>query len=460
MPIHCPMLNDPSDDVAWMKRTDIQQADNGVAVPAGRWHRLSRLGLMASSVAGGMLAEGARHLAKGQVPTVSGMLLTPSNVQRVTNELAKLRGAAMKVGQLMSMDAGDLIPPVLSDMMSRLRSEAASMPMSQLVTVLDKAWGKDWSHRFERFSFTPSAAASIGQVHHAITRQGQSLAIKVQYPGVRESIDSDVDNVAALLRLTGLLPSTIEINRILDEAKKQLHAEANYQLEQDWMRRYAERLGATSAFLLPEPHIELTTPQVLAMTWVEGSPIESLASAPQALRDHVATLLFDLALKEIFEFRVLQSDPNFANYRFNQDEQKIVLLDFGATRALPETMVEGYRLLMQQGMAKNRTKMQEAATQIGYFSREMTAQQITAVMDLFEMACEPLCHRGPYDFAASNLPRRMHDIGMTLAMDRDYWHTPPIDALFLHRKLAGTYLLAARLQAQVDIGAMAKHYLV
>ena len=334
------------------------------------------------------------------------------------------------------------------------------MPMSQLVTVLDKAWGKDWSHRFERFSFTPSAAASIGQVHHAITRQGQALAIKVQYPGVRESIDSDVDNVAALLRLTGLLPSTIEINRILDEAKKQLHAEANYQLEQDWMRRYAERLGATSAFLLPEPHIELTTPQVLAMTWVEGSPIESLASAPQALRDHVATLLFDLALKEIFEFRVLQSDPNFANYRFNQDEQKIVLLDFGATRALPEAMVEGYRLLMQQGMAKNRTKMQEAATQIGYFSREMTAQQITAVMDLFEMACEPLCHRGHYDFAASNLPGRMHDIGMTLAMDRDYWHTPPIDALFLHRKLAGTYLLAARLQAQVDIGAMAKRYLV
>ena len=415
---------------------------------------------MASSVAGGMLAEGARHLAKGQVPTVSGMLLTPSNVKRVTNELAKLRGAAMKVGQLMSMDAGDLIPPALSDMMSRLRSEAVSMPMSQLVTVLDKAWGKDWSYRFERFSFTPAAAASIGQVHHAITRQGQALAIKVQYPGVRESIDSDVDNVAALLRLTGLLPSTIEINRILDEAKKQLHAEADYQLEQDWMRRYAERLGATSAFLLPEPHTELTTPQVLAMTWVEGSPIESLASAPQALRDHVATLLFDLALKEIFEFRVLQSDPNFANYRFNQDEQKIVLLDFGATRVLPETMVEGYRLLMQQGMAKNRTKMQEAATQIGYFSREMTAQQITAVMDLFEMACEPLCHRGPYDFAASNLPRRMHDIGMTLAMDRDYWHTPPIDALFLHRKLAGTYLLAARLQAQVDIGAMAKHYLV
>jgi len=414
---------------------------------------------MASSVAAGMLAEGTRHLAKGQVPTLSDMLLTPSNVKRVTNELAKLRGAAMKVGQLMSMDAGDLIPPAFSEMMSRLRNEAVSMPMSQLVTVLDKAWGSDWHTRFERFTFTPAAAASIGQVHHAITRRGQALAIKVQYPGVRESIDSDVDNVAALLRLTGLLPASVEITSILDEAKKQLHAEADYQREQGWMSHYAEQLAQMDGFVLPEPYPELTTPHVLAMTWVEGSPIESLASAPQVLRNHVAGMLFELALKEIFEFRVLQSDPNFANYRFNHHEQKIVLLDFGATRALPKGMVEGYRLLMRHGMAKNRIKMYEAATQIGYFSHEMSAQQIASVMNLFEMACEPLCHRGPYDFAASNLPRRMHDMGMTLAMDRDYWHTPPIDALFLHRKLAGTYLLAAKLKSCVDIGSLASKYM-
>ncbi len=433
--------------------------DRGVAVPAGRWNRLSRLGLMASSVAAGMLAEGARHIAKGQVPTMSDMLLTPANVKRVTNELAKLRGAAMKVGQLMSMDAGDLIPPVLSDMMARLRSEAVSMPMSQLVTVLDKAWGDGWSARFERFTFTPAAAASIGQVHHAITREGQALAIKVQYPGVKESIESDVDNVAALLRMTGLLPTTIEITSILSEAKKQLHAEADYQREQDWLQHYADQLGQMDEFLLPKPYPQLTTPHVLAMTWVEGCPIESLVNEPQALRNHVAAMLFDLALKEMFEFQVLQSDPNFANYRFNHDEQKIVLLDFGATRKLPMEMVEAYRSLMQSGIEKNRENMFQAATHIGYFSNEMSQQQINSVMELFEMACEPLRYRGLYDFAASSLPRRMHDVGMTLAMDRDYWHTPPIDALFLHRKLAGTYLLAARLKAQVDVAALSKEYL-
>ena len=434
--------------------------EDGVAVPAGRWRRLSRLGLMASTVAGGMLAEGARHLAKGNLPTISGMLLTPANARRVTNELSKLRGAAMKVGQLLSMDAGDLIPPALSEMMSRLRSNAVSMPMSQLVSVLEREWGKDWDANFDRFAFTPAAAASIGQVHRALTLDGSDLAIKVQYPGVKESIDSDVDNVAALLKISGLLPSSVDMTSILHEAKQQLHAEADYQREQDWLVRYADRLGETSKFLLPRPLPELTTPKVFAMTWVEGEPIESLVNSDQDLRNRVAKELFELSLQELFEFRVLQSDPNFANYRFNHEQQKIVLLDFGATRELPETIVQGYRRLMLAGLEKDRVKMYEAAAAIGYFGETLNQRQTNTVMDLFAMACEPLCYQGAYDFAASTLPKRMHDTGMTLALDRDFWHTPPIGALFLHRKLAGIYLLAARLRAQVDIGALAKHYVL
>ena len=414
---------------------------------------------MASTVAGGMLAEGARHLAKGNVPTLSDMLLTPANARRVANELSRLRGAAMKVGQLLSMDAGDLIPPVLADMLSRLRNDAVSMPMSQLVLVLEREWGKDWSRHFDRFSFTPAAAASIGQVHHAVTTDGLELAIKVQYPGVKASIDSDVDNVAALLRVSGLLPSSVELTDILEEAKAQLHAEADYQQEQYWLACYSDRLGKATDFIIPKPHSSLTTPHVLAMTWVDGDPIESLVNDADDLRNRVAEKLFELVLKELFEFHVLQSDPNFANYRFNRARQHIVLLDFGATRALPLMIVEGYRKLMRAGLAKNRATMHEAATEIGYFGLEMNQQQINTVMDLFEMACEPLCHIGAYDFATSTLPRRMHDLGMTLALDRDFWHTPPIDALFLHRKLAGMYLLAARLRAKVDIGDLARKYL-
>lgn len=155
------------------------------AVPGSRLSRLARLGGLASGVAGGMLAEGLRQLAQGRRPSVSELLLTPANARRVTDQLAQLRGAAMKVGQLLSMDAGDLLPPELADILARLRADARPMPMSQLVTVLEASWGPGWEKQFRRFSFTPMAAASIGQVHAAETLDGQPLAIKVQYPGVR-----------------------------------------------------------------------------------------------------------------------------------------------------------------------------------------------------------------------------------------------------------------------------------
>lgn len=437
----------------------MEKNQRGLTVPAGRWSRLARLGVMASTVAGGMLAEGARQLARGERPKVNAMLLTPANARRVADELSRLRGAAMKVGQLLSMDAGDLIPPALAEILARLRSDAFSMPMSQLVVILEQAWGKDWSEHFERFSFTPAAAASIGQVHEATTREGKRLAIKVQYPGVRESIDSDVDNVAALLRISGLLPAAFDLRGILDDAKQQLHAEADYRAEGAWLKTYADHLGPHAGFLIPELYGELATSNILAMTWVEGVSIESLVLESQSLRDRVAHQLFDLVFRELFDFKLTQSDPNFANYRFNRETQQLVLLDFGATRAIPASFSGSYRDLMHGAMRGDRQSMFAAAESIGYFNQDMTFEQQALVMDIFEMACEPLCCQGPYDFATSGLPRRMHDAGMALALDRDFWHTPPIDALFLHRKLAGTFLLAARLKARVDMGALAKVYL-
>lgn len=109
------------------------------SVPGSRLSRLIRFGSLASGVASGMLAEGARQLAQGKRPALSDLLLTPGNVQRVANQLSQLRGAAMKVGQLLSMDAGDLLPRELSDILSRLRSDAHPMPMSQLVAVLNES---------------------------------------------------------------------------------------------------------------------------------------------------------------------------------------------------------------------------------------------------------------------------------------------------------------------------------
>ena len=215
------------------------------SVPRNRMSRFARLGGMAGGIAGGMIAEGLRQLSRGNLPSPADLVLTPANARRVAEQLASLRGAAMKLGQLLSMDSGALLPPELAQILARLRADARPMPMSQLVGALVRTWGSDWEKGFRRFSFTPLAAASIGQVHAAVTGDGRHLALKVQYPGIRESIDSDVDNVATLLRVTRLLPRELEISPLLEEAKRQLHEEADYFAE----RGTVARIGQTQVQL-------------------------------------------------------------------------------------------------------------------------------------------------------------------------------------------------------------------
>lgn len=442
-----------------MKNSDVPDDPGSSRVPGGRLSRFSRLGTLATTVAGGMLAEGARQLAQGKRPKASELLLTLGNAKRVADQLAQLRGAAMKVGQLMSMDAGDILPPELTDILARLRSDAKPMPLSQLSVILERNWGKGWNNRFRQFSFQPLAAASIGQVHSAHTKDERHLALKIQYPGIRESIDSDVDNVAMLLRVSGLLPKTLNIKPLLDEAKAQLHMEADYAQEAAWLKQYRELLAGSEHFTLPEVHDDYCTTDILAMSFVEGVPVESLTGAAQADRDRIMHLLIELMFREIFEFRLIQTDPNFANYQYNAETRQLVLLDFGATRVYSEQVAEAYRSLMSGAIQGDRTRMLAAAESIGFFGEEIRAEQREAVVDVFMQACEPLCYAGAYDFGDTQLAARIRDVSMELSTEKEYWHTPPADAIFLHRKLGGMYLLAARLKARVNIRELFTPYL-
>lgn len=430
------------------------------SVPGSRLSRLIRFGSLASGVASGMLAEGARQLAQGKRPALSDLLLTPGNVQRVANQLSQLRGAAMKVGQLLSMDAGDLLPRELSDILSRLRSDAHPMPMSQLVAVLNESWGKGWEGRFERFSFTPLAAASIGQVHAAQGKDGQRLAIKVQYPGVRESISSDVDNVATLLSISGLLPKGMDVAPLLEEAKRQLQDEADYLKEAGHLRHFHQLLADSPDFLVPRVYTEFSSPTILVMSFVDGVAMESLEHAPQAERDRIIALLFGLLMREVFEFQCVQTDPNFANYRYQRDTGRMVLLDFGATRRYARNSTEAFRRLLIAGLREDRAAISDAALAVGYFQPETLPRHRALLTDLIAQACEPLRHQGAYDFAASDLAVRLRDAGWKLGADRDFWGTPPVDVLFLHRKMGGLYLLAAKLKARVDVRSLFEPYLI
>jgi predicted unusual protein kinase regulating ubiquinone biosynthesis (AarF/ABC1/UbiB family) len=406
-----------------------------------------------------MLAEGMRQVARGNLPSTADLVLTPANAMRVSEKLSELRGAAMKVGQLLSMDAGDILPAELAAILARLRADARPMPMSEVVMVMQESFGQGWENHFKRFSFTPMAAASIGQVHTAITQGDRQLALKIQYPGISQSIDSDVDNVATLLNISRLVPNGLDLQSLLQEAKRQLHQEADYQMEAANLRRFAIALKDTPEFMVPDVDEDFTRKNILAMDFLEGEPIESLKGTTQAVRDQIVVLLLELLFRELFEFGMIQTDPNFANYLYNPSTRQLGLLDFGATRHYPASVTEGYRGLLDAALRADRAAMSESAEAIGYFRKDIHKRQRTAVIELFVLATEPARTTGQYDFGASDLAARIRDAGMALSFDQGYWHTPPADAVFLHRKLGGLYLLAACLRAKVDVRVILERYL-
>jgi predicted unusual protein kinase regulating ubiquinone biosynthesis (AarF/ABC1/UbiB family) len=425
-------------------------------VPAGRIERLARFGWMAGEFAAGGLIEGTRRLFGGEAADAASALLNPESAKRLAQRLARLRGAAMKLGQLLSLESADVLPPEFAEALALLRASADTMPASQVRRVLGREYGKGWEERFRSFDWEPVASASIGQVHEAVAVDGRRLALKIQYPGVARSIDSDVNNVAALLRMSRLLPGDVDLSGILAEAKRQLRQEADYFAEADHLRRYGALLAGESGLRVPAAHGDLTTLRVLAMDFVEGEPIETLAEqgAPQARRDAVGAALERLVFRELFEFHFMQTDPNFANYLIESGTDRIALLDLGSAREVPAELAARYAAIVRATIAGDRAAIRAGAEAIGYLAPGEREDRARGVEDLILLICEPLRHAGVYDFGRSKLPSRVRDLGFDLAFRKGFLRPPPPETVFLHRKLVGSFLLCARIRARVDVHAL------
>lgn len=440
---------------------NLPKRSRAARIPQGRLSRLAGLGSLAGGIAGNLLVEGGRQLVRGQRPEMIDLLLTPGNLNRLADRLARMRGAAMKVGQLLSMDAGTLLPPELARVLARLQADAAYMPQSQLVSVLEANWGRDWTDAFSHFSFRPVAAASIGQVHEARTVDGRHLAVKVQYPGVRRSIDSDIDNVCALLRMSGLLPSQLDVAPLVEEARTQLRHEADYRLEGQKLVSYRDKLqqfDEREAIRVPLYHADRSTADILCMSFMEGVPLEAWIQRRPEEADRLMTLLLELFFAELLDFHAVQTDPNPANFLVEPASGRMILLDFGAVREFSPEFVSRYHRAIDAAVSRDRGALRDSLQALGFIGRNSEADNLEVVLDIFMLAAEPLRTRGPYDFGRSDLARRIQSRGLSISRDPRAWHTPPADVLFLHRKMGGLYLLAARLGARVEVGRLFSHY--
>ena len=428
------------------------------AVPQSQIVRFLRLGTMSASIAGNMLASASSDILLGKKPTLQELLVTSKNMRKFVSQLSYLRGAALKLGQLLSLEGGDFIPAPISKILDEVRNDAYRMPPSQLKKVLVDSWGEDFLQKFNSFDVNPIAAASVGQVHKCTTVNNKLLAIKVQYPGVRESIDSDVNNMGFLLKNSGLIPRSFPLDDFLEETKHQLQQEVDYVTESKHLSKFSKLLKHNPNFDVPELDIEFTTRTTLAMEFKSGITIEGLVNFTQETKNKVIERLIKLIFMEIFEFNLVQTDPNFANFLYDESTNKIVLLDFGATRTLESTTVNNFKMLLTAILSQDTESIQRNLNELGLITSNLSNDILKSILNIIEKYSLPIVMGQPYDFTNPTLVSDMEQLSKQFFASRCKISIPPISTLLIQRKIAGIFLLAQRFKAKVDLQEVIEKY--
>ncbi len=388
-----------------------------------------------------------------------------SQVESLASELGQLKGSLMKVGQMLSVFGEHVLPPEVNAVLKSLQNQSPPLEWP----AIEKALKRQLKEKLALLEVqtAPHASASLGQVHRArIIASGQQLALKVQYPGVDQSIESDVQAMKRLLSLWKLIPRGPSLDELFKEVRSMLRKEVDYRNELQETDDYRERISGDFRFVVPQTFPEFSTGRVLATSFEEGVAVDSpeVRALSQERRNGLGRAMLELYFRELFEFARVQTDPHFGNYRIRLSEKpgevdRLVLLDFGAMREIPKAFLGPYRTMVRGSFRQDVAEVIRGSVGMGFLESTDPEELTRAFADLCMGITEPFLRNEPYDFGASDLPKRIMQRGGEIAF-KFRLRPPPRELIFLDRKMAGVFTFMSVLKVKIDARSVLEPHLV
>jgi predicted unusual protein kinase regulating ubiquinone biosynthesis (AarF/ABC1/UbiB family) len=413
-------------------------ARKGGKLPETIFGRTSRMLLSGAKIAS---KEVATRLADvvGQVSEDGKLAARIKQTEELVKALSELKGAAMKAGQWFSIELSDVLPPEVTAVLRQLHDESTFMPLEQVETILAAELGPRRAD-LQELSPEPIAAASIGQVHRAVVK-GRPVAVKVQYPGVANSIDTDLMALKRFLEIVlKARGKDINVDATFAELSDGLKKEADYELEASNLMRY-RRAVKNPAFVVPEVLAEYSTKRLLVMSFEEGERIgEWLKKGPNAAEARrFGELILNLMLEEFYLNGIVQTDPNYGNFLYRPDRGQLVLLDFGATKAYSAAFRREVREIMAAAVDRDDVRLLELVRSLKLLDPRESAETQSLFLNLMRKIADLFAaDTQPFDFGNADFLKELRALGFKFVQSVRYTtHAPQL--LFLNRKLGGMY---------------------